>query len=316
MTATPRIGLALGAGGTIGWPFHLGVLEGLRAATGLGPTDLVGLVGTSAGGAIAASARAGASTAEILASVTQPITDADRQRMTDAGARPGRRRRLPFLGRPQAPGLIRRGGAVGFIGLLPAGAFPTFPLRRFPVDTGDGHGWPEGLWLPAVRLGDGETVVFGRDRTDVAVADAVEATSAVPLLFRPKEIGDERYVDGAVASATHLDLFTSLAPDLVVVASPMTRPGRGPVKWRARRQLARERARLEAAGIRTAVVEPDADLVALADGYPRHRPEAGPAVVAAARALTETALAEAGVGTPPPGGAPSEVAPEAAADNS
>lgn len=55
MAATPRIGLALGAGGTIGWTFHLGVLEGLRAVTGLGPADLVAIVGTSAGGAIAES---------------------------------------------------------------------------------------------------------------------------------------------------------------------------------------------------------------------------------------------------------------------
>lgn len=120
----------------------------------------------------------------------------------------------------------------------------------------------------------------------------MEATSAVPLLFRPKAIGDERFVDGAVASATHLDLFTPLAPDLVVIASPMTRPGRGPVKWRARRQLAKQRARLDAAGIRTVLIEPDAELVALADGYPRHRPDAGPTVVAAARALTESALAD------------------------
>ncbi|MEM9612384.1 MAG: patatin-like phospholipase family protein [Actinomycetota bacterium] len=304
MATKPRIGLALGAGGTIGWPFHLGVLEGLEAVTGLGPADLVALVGTSAGGAIAASARGGASTEEILASVNRPITDADRQRMMEAGARPGRRPRLPFIGRPQAPGLIRRGGAVGLVGALPAGAFPTFPLRRFPLEGLADPGpdtaahpdtahirWPGNLWLPAVRLDDGKTVVFGRDRTDVDVADAVEATSAVPLLFRPKVIGDERFVDGAVASATHLDLFTPLSPELVVIASPMTRPGRGPVKARARRQLAAERARLDAAGIRTVLIEPDAELVALADGYPRHRPDAGPAVVAAARALTEAALA-------------------------
>src|SRR5690606_31862021 len=47
-------------------------------------------------------------------------------------------------------------------------------------------------------------VAFGTETApDVAVADAVAASSAIPLLFRPYRIGDGLYVDGGVASGTH-----------------------------------------------------------------------------------------------------------------
>ncbi|MEL7155514.1 MAG: patatin-like phospholipase family protein [Actinomycetota bacterium] len=286
MTDGRTVGLVLGAGGAVGWAYHLGVVEGLRAVTGLTPPETAATIGTSAGGAIAASVYTGADSAEILDAVHRPLAPEDQQRM--ARLRAGRRRRPPFIGRPQAPGLVRRGGGIGLVGLLPAGIFPTFPLRRFP--TPPQPPWPDGLWLPSVRLDDGAVVVFGRDRTDVDVADAVEATSAVPVLFAPKAIGDERFVDGAVASATNAELLVPLALALVLIASPMTRPGGGPVKRRARRHLQRERTRLEDAGTRTVVVEPDADFMAQAEGFPRERPEVGPQLVATARKQTIEAL--------------------------
>ena len=253
-----RLGLVLGAGGSVGWAFHLGVLEGM----------------------------AGASTAEVLDAITAPLSPEQREEM-GAIYRRTRRRPWRYL-RPQAPGLVRRGGIGGLAGLLPAGAFPTVTLRRFP--TGGLDGWPEPLWLPSVRLDDGERVVFGRDRTDVAVADAVEATSAVPGLFQPKPIGHHRFIDGAVASATNADLLSGLSLDTVVVSSPMTRPGRGPIRRRAARQLRTEVAPLAAAGAEIIVVSPDESIMEVADGYPRHRPEAGSDIVAAARSRTVEAI--------------------------
>ncbi len=281
------VGLVLGAGGSIGWAYHLGVIEGIVEATGCGLADADRVIGTSAGGAIAASVLAGNDAEAVLASITEPMSDRQRTEMRHSM---GETRRVSRLLRPQSPGMIRRGGAVGLIGLVPAGAFPTWPLRRFP--TGSLDAWPPNLWMPSVRLGDGRVVVFGRDRTDIDLSDAVEATSAVPGLFQPKEIDGERFVDGAVASATHADLLLDDPPDLVLIASPMTRPGRGPIRLRARRQLRREVARLRRAGAEVLVVEPTIGLMELASGYPRTRPEAGPAIVAAARAqVVETCLA-------------------------
>lgn len=283
----PGFGLVLGAGGSLGWAYHLGVLEGIRTVLGTEPARADRIVGTSAGGAIAATLMARATTDEVLDAIVAPLTAAQRERM---GAIHRRTRRRPwrFL-RPQAVGLLRRGGGIGLAGLLPTGAFPTSTLRRFPTGEADSP-WPERLWLPAVRLDDGEVVVFGRDRTDTPIVDALEATSAVPALFQPKTIGPHRFIDGAVASATHADLLVPFALDTVLVASPMTRPGRGLVRRRARRQLRVEVARLAAAGTSVVVVEPDEAIMAVADGYPRHTPDAGPRIVEAARRQTVEAV--------------------------
>ncbi len=297
---SPGFGLVLGAGGSLGWAYHLGVLEGIRSALGREPATADRIIGTSAGGAVAATLMAGATTDEVLDSIVAPLTTEQREEM-GAIYRRTRRRFWRYL-RPQAAHLLfRRGGGIGLAGLLPTGAFPTSNLRRFP--TGEPtNTWPDRLWLPAVRLEDGAITVFGRDRTDVAVADAVEATSAVPALFQPKRIDPHRYIDGAVASATHADLLAPFGFDLAVVASPMTRPGKGLVRRRARRQLGHEVERLTTTGTSVVVVEPDEAIMAVADGYPRQAPDAGPRIVDAARRQTIEAIerfSERGAGSGP-----------------
>ena len=64
-----RVGLALGAGGPLGWAFHLGVLDGCRAV-GHDPSSVDRIVGTSAGAAVASSMLAGADTETVLTAVT------------------------------------------------------------------------------------------------------------------------------------------------------------------------------------------------------------------------------------------------------
>ena len=279
---SPRIGIVLGAGGALGWAYHLGVVEGLRQGLHLELAHATRVVGTSAGAAIAASVLAGASSTEVLAAIDQPLTPDEEDEMRDAR---GQLRQHPVRTlRPQAPAMVRKGGFTGLLGLIPAGVLPTMTLRRFPIDRFDS--WPAGLWVPAVRIGDGEVVVFGRDRTDVTVRDALEASSAVPGMFEPKDIDGSRFMDGAVASATHADLLESDS-DTVIVSSPMTRPPapgkrRGPVRRRAQRQLDREVAVLRSMGTKVVVLTPDQAVMTAADGYPRSNPGAGAATVAAA----------------------------------
>jgi NTE family protein len=182
--------------------------------------------------------------------------------------------------------MVRKGGLTGLLGLVPAGVTPTPTLRRFPI--GRLNTWPVGLWIPAVRVGDGEVVVFGRDRTDVSIGDALEATSAVPGKFRPKEIDGDRFMGGAVASATHADLLAGDGFDTVIVSSPITRPPapgkrNGPVRRRAQRQLDREVATLRSMGTKVLVLTPDQAVLTAADGA---------ATVAAARRQTARAIQE------------------------
>lgn len=284
------IGLALGAGGPLGWAFHLGVLDGLREL-GFDPSHAPRIVGTSAGGSVASSMLAGAGTEEVLAAVTTGPTPEERERFGEAIAT--LRRRPWRLLRPVAPGAVTRWrpskGVAPLLGLAPNGVFPTYSLRRFPgVETLEP--WPSNLWITSVEIDSGEVVVFGRDRTDVEVIDAMEASGAVPGMFEPKRIGDQRFVDGAAASSTHADLLIGEDCDTVLIASPMTRPGSGPVRRLARRQLAGEVRALDAAGQRPVVLEPDAALMAIAEGFPRSRPEAGLAIAETAARMTVDAL--------------------------
>lgn len=140
------VGIALGAGGPLGWAFHLGVLDGIRDALGVNPAEAQRVVGTSAGGAIAASLLGGADTDTVLGSIAQPMSEEDQAEMRRAmaGRKTGWRR---LLIRPQAPltALKRLPTApiTAAVGLMPGGVFPTYPLRRFPVDAE--AGWPESL---------------------------------------------------------------------------------------------------------------------------------------------------------------------------
>jgi len=61
------------------------------------------------------------------------------------------------------------------------------------------------------------------DEHAVRLADAVAASSAIPLLFRPYGIDGRIYVDGGVSSGTHADLVLgSERPlDLVLVLAPL-----------------------------------------------------------------------------------------------
>lgn len=283
------VGIVLGAGGPLGWAYHLGVIEGVRDAIDREPANADRIVGTSAGAAIAATLLTGASTEDVLELISTPPSDHDRQQMLAAGAR-AVRHPLRAL-RPVAPGLIRNVGHVGLttalVGLLPAGVFPTLFLQRFGAEVP----WPSPLWVPSVRIDDGQVVVFGREPIDVTLGEAIEATSAVPTMFQPKEIDGVRYVDGAVASSTHADTVAAEGHDVVLISAPMTRPGRGPIRVLARRRLAAEVAELRRRGTRALVISPNEVTLAAADGFPR-RAEAGPAIVEAARQQTIAAFAE------------------------
>lgn len=283
------VGVVLGAGGPVGWAYHLGVLEGIRDAIDRDPANADRVVGTSAGAGIAATLLAGTPHEEVMEFIVAPPSDEDRQQMHSIRQefKENPLRRL----RPVAPSLLRHVGDVGvttaLVGMLPAGLFPTLMLRKFAAS----NEWPSQLWVPAVRLDDGRTVVFGRDQIPDTLGDALEATSAVPGLFQPKEIDGSRYVDGAVASSTHADTLAAEQHDIVLISAPMARAGGGLVRARARHALERETEVLRASGSRTLVLRPDDEVLEAAKGFPRQRPEAGATIARVARRQTVDAFA-------------------------
>jgi NTE family protein len=86
-------------------------------------------------------------------------------------------------------------------------------------------GWPaRPTAIVAFDLATRGRVVFGSESApDVGMADAVAASSSIPLLFCPYQINDRLYVDGGVVSGTHADVLLGAdGPlDLVLVLAPM-----------------------------------------------------------------------------------------------
>jgi NTE family protein len=266
-----RIGLVLGGGGASGLAFHAGVLWALHHDLGWDPRTADIIVGTSAGSIVGALLRCEVAPEDLAAWATDSFPTADghlfRAMMTatdDVVAR----RAVPRFTVPgwHALNVLRHPsqipGAVAT--MLPHGLQDHSPrmatLDRF-VDA-----WPsKPLWIPAVRLGDGRVEWFGRDADragTVRPADAVAASCAVPVLARPVRIGDHRYVDGGVKSATHADVLADADLDLVIVLSPMGhRTGRNPLRALVNRQVRREVAALERAGLAVQLISPDGDTV-------------------------------------------------------
>jgi len=261
-----RVGLVLGAGGAAGVAYHAGVLAGLAEATGWDPRSAELLVGTSAGSITASGLRAGISAQDLAARTEgRPLSEAGSEILARVEAAVGVRApvgtpsRFP-AGPPAAPGVLLAAGLRPWrvrpgsmlAGLMPAGTVPIGVIAK-GVDALFADGWPDrGLWICAVRLGDGRLTVFGRRGSPPAgVGEAVAASCAIPAYFSPVEIGGSRYVDGGAHSINNLAEVAGEGLDLVVVSAPMSRARRSRLEPPALvRDLGRLQLRLEAARVR------------------------------------------------------------------
>jgi NTE family protein len=78
------------------------------------------------------------------------------------------------------------------------------------------------LYVVAVDLDRGEAVAFGeKGRRDVPVSKAVQASTALPGLYRPVRIGGRDYVDGGVKKTAHINLAIRHGADLVICVNPL-----------------------------------------------------------------------------------------------
>lgn len=229
-----RIGLVLAAGGSVGVAYHGAVLSTLAAETGWDPQQAEVIIGTSAGSLTGAMLRAGVPASD-LANISegQPLSE-EGERLASAGRphRPRPRRADLLAARPVADPIgvlqaLSRPWALSprrlLIAALPSGGIPTEAISS-GIDAAFGGRWPDRpLWVCAYDLRAGQRVVFGREGApEASVGQAVAASCAVPMYFRPVEIGGRRYVDGGVHSMVNLDLAAGLDLDLVITISPLS----------------------------------------------------------------------------------------------
>lgn len=203
----------------------MAALMAIELATGWDPNNSEVVIGTSAGSFVTALVRNEALT---LDSVVRPHDD--REDVTE------RIRSHIFK---KAPGVnvgswvrhgivpgVRKPGLTLFLG-SPARYHARGIADWVATHIGDeaASDWPERpTAIVAHNIQSGERAAFGTESApEVGIANAVAASSAIPLLFRPYVIDDEIYVDGGISSGTHADLVLgSPQPmDLVLVVAPL-----------------------------------------------------------------------------------------------
>jgi len=310
-----RIGLVLGAGGSVGVAYHGAVVAALEEATGWDPRSAALIVGTSAGAITAAMLRAGVPAADLVCiSEGKPLSDEGAY-----FARIGRPRRP----RPQPSHLLRvrpmadpaailhalthprsHSAAALVAAMMPAGGIPTDRISSGVNDVFAGA-WPtDPLWICTVDLRAGQRVVFGRPGAPPApVGTAVAASAAIPAYFQPVAIGDRRYVDGGVHSMVNLDVAAGLGLDLVIVSAPMSDASgwsavAAGTAWRLplRAWLRAEMGALRRKGVAVAALEPSSRVIAAMGVNPMDARRRGPVSRATTRSVLEW-LTTTGEGT-------------------
>lgn len=220
-----RVGLVLGGGGVTGASYEMAALMAIEMATGWDPNSSDVIVGTSAGAFVGGIVRSnrldlssvvkpGDNHGDVAARISKQLF-----RPTRSGAGVSRWVRHGIV-----PGLRRPGLRLilGSPGMFDSNAIAEW--MEFHVEDAANH-WPDRpLLIAAYDLERKQRVVFGSDESEkVTLAQAVAASSAVPMIFSPYTVNGSTYVDGGVLSGTHADLVLgSPAPlDLVLILAPM-----------------------------------------------------------------------------------------------
>jgi NTE family protein len=208
---TPDV-LVLGAGGTLGEIWMSAVLTGLDEADGMDVRACGCYVGTSAGSIVAASLVAGLTPGARLGRIPndekRPLQEPEegdvaafRQAFAAAfGAAAAPLASLAFASTAAGGAIVRRTLLRG----LPTGRRSLAELGRMVEQSG--VRWDGRLRIVALELESGRRVVFGAPGApELSVSAAVQASCAIPGVFRPLRAGGRTYVDGGAWSLTNMD---------------------------------------------------------------------------------------------------------------
>ena len=238
-----KTALVLGGGGFTGGVYEIGALRALDLLSVNRTVNQFDVyVGTSAGSFVASAVANGVTPEEmmrvIVSQVPTPFPDARVGALLKPNYREFVTRGVMFplrvanllrtLGRD-----LRQVSAVDIVlalaEALPTGLYSGEGIERYvrrilsdPDRTNDFRELACELYLAATDLDTCERVVFGSEGwQDVPISQAVSASSALPMVYRPVKIGDHEYVDGGIISTTNLDIAVEAGAKLIVVVNPL-----------------------------------------------------------------------------------------------
>lgn len=220
-----RVGLVLGGGGVTGASYEIATLMAVQLATGWNPDSAEVVVGTSSGAFVSALVRHDSLTLDSLVHPGDERSDVAERIRGHLYQRGGKRNVGKWVRHGIAPGL-RRPGVTLFMG-SPAPYHSQGLAQWVASQIGEeaASTWPDKpTAIVAYDIESRRRAAFGTaDHPEAGLAEAVAASTAIPLLFRPYPIGGWLYVDGGVASGTHADLVLghNRPLDLVLIVAPM-----------------------------------------------------------------------------------------------
>ncbi len=246
-----RRALVLCGGGITGAMYEVGALAAVddflgaaQGASPLGSTKFDIYVGISAGSYVATALCGGITPQRLAAAVLGDPTEASLvpHRRTDLfrfeplrtawhGLRLGASLMRSALA--VARGQQRLGEVAGdLLAATPPGVFSLRPYQRFLTRFLRQQGLPSRLsampaelYIPVNDLDSGHRVVLGGpgpgELADAGIAEAICASSAIPMVFEPVRIGGRDYVDGGTGKADHVDVALKRGAELVLVINPM-----------------------------------------------------------------------------------------------
>src|SRR5690348_11811953 len=214
--------LVLGGGGLAGIAWETGVLHALTER-GLDVTTAERVVGTSAGATVAAQLGSRTPIAELFARQVDPARQS--RELTPEGISVAE---LMEVWATLATEAAESGDLSQLplrVGELALNAKTVSESARREVIEGrlPDHAWPADgkVTLTAVDVYTGELRLFDKD-SGVPLVDAVAASCAVPGVWPPVTIGESRYMDGGIRSATNVDLAGDFPR--VLLLAPMVDP--------------------------------------------------------------------------------------------
>lgn len=237
-----KVGLAFAGGGPAGAIYEIGALHALdEAIDGLDCNALHVYVGVSAGAFIAANLANGITTAQMCRAIVKHepgehpfvpetfLTPAFREIARRGLSVPGLffDALLDFARNPRDKSLLDALTRLGRA--LPVAVFDNEPIREYlekiyslPGRTDDFRELERQLYVVASDLDSGEPVCFGRPGfDDVPISTAVQASTALPGLYMPVEIGDRHYVDGVLLKTMHGSVALEAGADLLLSLNPI-----------------------------------------------------------------------------------------------
>lgn len=203
----------------------MAALMAIELATGWSPNDADVVVGTSSGAFVTALVRNDALHLDSMVLAHDDRDDVTERIRAHVFTKGPRTNLSKWVRHGLVPGM-RSPGLTMFLGSpAPYHAIGIAEWVTSHIGVDSAVSWPDKpTAIVAHDLERGMRTAFGTtDAPDVGMSEAVAASSAIPLLFRPYEIGGRLYVDGGVSSGTHADLVlgSDSELDLVLVLAPM-----------------------------------------------------------------------------------------------